>query len=365
MTKSELISYLKAAADAENGAFFCDRVCQALDHEIAALADQALPEMPESWDEDTEIYGDEEFVDALHKISDNFEENWASAFLILTMISIILVILYMVFGPGNYARRFWIGIAQYFALFLGSCILACPVALIFIYIVNPIRRGLLKEAALDRLHDKYAAKRVQTKADIITVSKSNASRANMRLILGEIKQEYSRRASKIRSMASALYKRNIINPRFCNMEAVNQILEYFKLGICNELEGPLGAYAFYMQDLRTQKICDSIQRLETNMKAGFSALARSQSYLAYQINETNRQLNGLSDSIHSDLTRIEQGISTSSKQLTSALDDIRTQTERIASDTSSLAVTEKTAAWNQYVTALANSTHRYLLRSPK
>ena len=77
---------------------------------------------------------------------------------------------------------------------------------------------------------------------------------------------------QIQSKLSTMYEALDIHPNFQNMVAAYQIRDYLSTGICDELTGPHGAYAQYMNDVRASRICGSIDQLRESMEESFSRL---------------------------------------------------------------------------------------------
>lgn len=66
------------------------------------------------------------------------------------------------------------------------------------------------------------------------------------------------------------YSQGIIHPKYRNWVAVATIYEYLDTGICNELSGPNGAYKFYEEDLRAQRIAGTVDELRRKALSAYS-----------------------------------------------------------------------------------------------
>lgn len=89
------------------------------------------------------------------------------------------------------------------------------------------------------------------------------------------------------------YKDSFVFPKYLNMIAVIQILEYFQSGRCTELTGPDGAYNLYESELRMNRIVDKLQVIIEQLEE-----IKSIQYSIYQeICRVNDTLNGILDSI--------------------------------------------------------------------
>lgn len=83
------------------------------------------------------------------------------------------------------------------------------------------------------------------------------------------------------------YNQNVIHPKYRNWVAVATIYEYLDTGICRELTGPNGAYKFYEEDLRAQRIAGSVNELRIKAVSACSM----QSSLKRKIDDIISKLN--------------------------------------------------------------------------
>ena len=100
-----------------------------------------------------------------------------------------------------------------------------------------------------------------------------------------------------------IYERNVIYPKYRNLIAMTEIHEYLDSGRFAELEGPLGAYNRYEDEVRLNRIITQIgqviQNLE-NIKENQSLLYNrlsdvktSLDYMTYDITRTLNEIKGL------------------------------------------------------------------------
>lgn len=98
-----------------------------------------------------------------------------------------------------------------------------------------------------------------------------------------------------------LHAKNILYEGYKHdIVALYSIREYLKMGICETLEGANGAYAQYLNDVRTQRICSSIDELRQDV---LSAISQLQTNLLSQLKVINNNIEyigaGIKDSIDS------------------------------------------------------------------
>lgn len=135
----------------------------------------------------------------------------------------------------------------------------------------------------------------------------------------ELSIEHDALIEKQISLKTALadfYGNGPIYPKFQNMIAIAQIYDYIASGIAFELEGPGGAYSQYMQDVRTERVRESIDVLRQEMSSKLDQIYKMQYVMCNQLREVNDQLQGIGNgilSLTSGLTAIREEISRKNK----------------------------------------------------
>ena len=119
----------------------------------------------------------------------------------------------------------------------------------------------------------------------------------------------NKKCEELRLQRSQLYAMNVLHPSFQNMIAANQIREYLEMGICDELEGTNGAYALYMQDVRANRICESIDDLRQTVQEGFNEVKGKMSAVMAELRRTNANIDALNTSINSGFSDMQRAIS--------------------------------------------------------
>lgn len=155
-----------------------------------------------------------------------------------------------------------------------------------------------------------------------------------------------------------LYCSDIFYPSFRNLIAAYQIREYLQMGICDTLEGPTGAYAQYMNDVRAARICESITDLKRSLTAAISGL---QGTLAREL----RQIDSNLDCIRSDMNTSVQRFNAQMQQMHTAsaaqLDAHFSEANRqLSAISNNLAISEH----NRYIERRLNKVDTYLMKLP-
>lgn len=121
--------------------------------------------------------------------------------------------------------------------------------------------------------------------------------------------EMDKKCEELKLQRDQLYAMNVLHPNFQNMIAANQIREYLEMGICDELEGTNGAYALYMQDVRANRICESIDDLRQTVQEGFNEVKGKMSAVMAELRRTNANIDALNTSINSGFSDMQRAIS--------------------------------------------------------
>ncbi len=161
-----------------------------------------------------------------------------------------------------------------------------------------------------------------------------------------------------RTQLERLYAQEIIYPSFQNLIAVYQIREYLKMGICEVLDGPNGAYSQYMNDVRTARICDSIHDLKRSLTFAIHGL---QSTLINELQLVDDNLNSIRREINSNMsqlaTQMEQIHNSTASQLNARFNETNRYLESMEQN---IAI----SAHNQYVEQRLRDVDAYLLKMP-
>lgn len=167
-------------------------------------------------------------------------------------------------------------------------------------------------------------------------------------------------AERIKGELQQLYDRNIIHASFRNMIAANQIREYIDMGICDGLEGSNGAYAQYLLDVRTDRICNSIEDLKKNMLNALNQIALTQSMMLSEMRRTNENLTSIQSSIDQGIASIQQQINRAQQSAETQLGRIDAQFAEMNGQVAEMRRALSASAHNQYVALRETNVRRYL-----
>lgn len=145
--------------------------------------------------------------------------------------------------------------------------------------------------------------------------------ALMRVELKKIREGFCNRIQELKIKLEGHYNIGILYPSFRNWVAVSQIYEYIASGISFRLEGADGAYAQYMNDVRINLVCSSIEQLKQTVIQGLGAISNMQHVIAEEIKENNIRLKS-----------IENGLASMHNELSIRLNDIYSATLDVGSD---------------------------------
>lgn len=119
-------------------------------------------------------------------------------------------------------------------------------------------------------------------------------------------RDLNQKCEEMKAQRSRLYDMNVLHVAFRNMIAVNQIRDYLEMGICNELEGTNGAYALYMQDVRANRICASIEELRKSVEKGFKNMVQTMAGVMAELMKTNSAIGDMSAAIESGISGLQR-----------------------------------------------------------
>lgn len=174
-------------------------------------------------------------------------------------------------------------------------------------------------------------------------------------------QRQTEKRDAIQSRLDTLYARDIIYSNCRNLIAAYQIREYLKMGICDGLEGPQGAYFMYMEDVRTARVCDSINDLKKNL---VSAIHSLQGSLVQELRTVSSNLSTLQNNLSSGMQGISQQMQqmqqlqqANSAQLNAHLAEANRHLTSMSQNTAII-------AHNEYVEQRMRNVDAYLLKWP-
>lgn len=110
--------------------------------------------------------------------------------------------------------------------------------------------------------------------------------------------------NQTQNVLNQFYGLNVIYPKYRNFVSVATIYEYLASGICTELGGPDGAYRFYEEELRAQRILAKLDEIIVRL----DKIIDNQQMLAAAIRDSNRRIDQLGQSISYSISSINDNI---------------------------------------------------------
>ena len=370
MTKKELLDYLCAACDVENAIQACESAISALEARKTAEKDRritapAAPQKPKLITIERTISDYD--LDKIYPLSwDGWCELEDKARIISGIVGVAVALLLMLIDY------------EYFG-FWGAAIIGLIIFGIGFWLSNPISTHIYKKHEREKQRERWQNKcrrdeqyNAEKKAEHETALKKHQDalllhqqELNLRdQTVQRFENEIERLRNRVRTLDQLrlqLYSKRILHPNFCNIVAVNQLRDYLDMGIADQLDGNNGLYAQYLLDVRTQRICDSLEDLKRALQRGLSGIASAMYSLSSSVKETKSAINAMETSLTANMSSMQQSLTAAqnatSAQMQSYMDQANSQLNRINN-------TLSTAAYNQYVTARETSARDYLRRIP-
>ncbi len=177
-------------------------------------------------------------------------------------------------------------------------------------------------------------------------------------------KEQQNHITSLQRQLEQLYRKNIISPYYRDFVAVNRIHYYLSVGICDTLEGPMGAYAKYEDDLRanriTRTVVSRLDRMENNLMLSLNKIANNQQQLMYELRETSLCIQNIHSSFSDFSYQLSEYQRSASQQLSTASNHLAKANDLLTD----IKNTSKISAHNQYVVAKQANINSYLLRRP-
>lgn len=180
--------------------------------------------------------------------------------------------------------------------------------------------------------------------------------------------------NELRDKLWEYYNRGPIYPSYHNLVAVTQIYEYLASGIASELEGPNGAYAQYMNDVRADRICSDLKKIRSDMNKGFDRIAANQQLLCSELESVNRALSEVNRScnklsggmaaITSRLNMLAVSANQMRKDISADVKGLHERLSAISEDTQMIALNSATMGLNQYLDMKSRGVEGYYTAYP-
>lgn len=358
MTKQELISYLDVVCNAESAVQACwDAKCR-LEYELNTLQippkpqDLQVPSMPAVY---RDVFGPRD-IDEAYSSEVKFIDSVVNCLVgIVVGIACFMALSAIQVLPKGFPTEIAIlvGIATW-------------------YVSKLIRKQRAEEAAKKAVAEaeaKYTARLREVEEEhrghVCELEEENVRRmalyqkacdivSTARVMLEQQLREQQLRYTEVVEKRDKVYQRGTIYSGFCNLVAVFAIREYLKMGICSDLEGPNGAYAQYMQDVRAQRICDSVDELRATVESSVSQL---QTTLVYEMNAIRNSIQDLGAGISGTLNALGQSFRLTQQNATA---QIRANMAQMNETLSRLQNGTTVIAYNQYMANRMSGVDAYL-----
>ena len=263
-------------------------------------------------------------------------------------------------SPGKYLNDGSNGMASMIILF---CILYPAVALcfvminVFIFLIAWCKNRIINQQ-IQRSNDRKMERSQEAyQAAVMEHSKQVLRQEDTREKLMLTRTRLAQNATELSNVLYAHYQKNVLHPKYRNIAAVTQLLEYLETGVAQQLEGPYGAYAQYLLDERNNRICVRLEEIADRLQL----IAQTQYGLYQRIQQMQASLQELTQSLGSmekQLYRLSGAVVEAEKYRKEVLPLLKNMVDSV----NQTALNSYVSAMNQYYQATID---RYLLLYPK
>lgn len=363
MTKQEQMEYLQVACDAEDAVFACEKAIEALEAKMNTISPPEYPPVPKPVK-----YKDyptrEDLI--LFEYEQNNTGSWIEYH---SEYSTYALILSIVIGVASFGLLLLLNPkADNILLFLLWMLV--PIAIFGITFL--ISRSIA-DRAIDREHNQRVYQLYNDKRHAAQ-DKYNQEDQRFRKQLkvydqgcqltrdakGKIAQELERLRAQVRTLDAQrqqVYALGILHERFHNSLAVHQLREYFDMGVCDSLEGSGGAIAQFLMDIRTNRICGSIDELRTAVETGMQTIISNQEHILREVRETNDRITSMGNAISSQLNFMQSNILSAQHAAQAKMEACMQEATKHLDN---IGTTLKDAAHNEYIAMKAAKVEGYL-----
>ena len=314
MTKKELLDYLCAACDVENSIYACEEAISFLTKKRDELerTDIRKPVAPSK---------PEKRADYTYKPDSSDSDLFFFVALGTAIVCGIIAFFYFLADGDHW---FWSLLSGGIIGFIAFYVPGWPIGLLVDH-----KKAVKKAEQRTIQYNRESA--IQYSKDMATYNEQMAEYnqklslyaeqvRNKEQTLQKFENEIERLRDRIRTLDQLrlqLYAKRILHPNFCNIVAVNQLRDYLDMGIADQLDGNNGLYAQYLLDVRTQRICDSLEDLKSALERGLSGIASAMYSLSSSVKETKSAINAMETSLTANMSSMQQSI-TAAQNATSA-----------------------------------------------
>lgn len=327
MDKSQLMEYLSAVCDAENALYACDEAIAQLQAKLQTIVIPfGCPVEPEK--------------QAPHaRYVKEKEVKGGCAIKVVGAVISFLIVVTATHGA------------------LGPTLLAILIGALLPYYILKSSAQRKTEEERNQAHERAM---LEYKEQMAVYERSQKVTDAARKEIEDSIQTNKRTAERIKQELQQLYSRDILHVSFRNMVAVNQIREYLDMGVCDALEGPTGAYSQYLQDVRVDRICTSIDKLKRSLLHALNQIVMNQSILVSEMRKTNENLNKMQSSIEVSINAIQQQMNCAQQMATVQADQLENHFVKMNEQLEEIHKALSTSAHNEYVALRETNVRRYL-----
>ncbi len=350
MTKEQLISYLENVTALELAINTQEKAMEQIDQKACCLKQAANIKKPVEV-EATTIGWKPAIVEALIRM---YQELDASIFF-STLISGAAVLGIVGWVANGAYKLPW---ESYFHFYLNVWLITEAIYLLYCIVYNR--------------KQKRMAGNTNQEAEMVYCEAIEAEKrrlTNEERIFNELGTAYFKikdNVGELRYLLNKLYGANIIYPDFQGLVPVSYLYKYIASGIAEQLEGPTGAYAQYLNDERANKICKKLDDLSMQLSK-IIQLQKTQISILGNINQTliniEKAVNLTNDSIQQMNSSI-RNLTQRQVEANEYLNKISHQLTAIASSVDTASVNTQVLALNDYRKAIQEGVNEYYLRFP-
>ena len=338
MDKSQLMEYLSAVCDAENALYACNEAIEQLQTKLQTIVIPfGCPVKPEK--------------QAPHARYVEKKEVKGGCVIMVVGAVVSFFIVGTATQNGMAAIRFGIPI---------GAILPYGILRLATKLKYEEERNQAYESAVSSADTAYKRAMREYKEQMAVYERSQKVAEATRKELEDAIQFNKQTADRIEQELRQLYLKNVLHVSFRNMVAVNQIREYLDMGVCDALEGPTGAYSQYLQDVRVDRICTSIDKLKRSLLHALNQIVMNQSILVSEMRKTNENLNKMQSSIELSINDIQQQMNCAQQMATEQADQLENHFVKMNEQLEEIHKALSTSAHNEYVALRETNVRRYL-----
>lgn len=354
MNKQELLDYLKAVCDAENAIYACNEAQGNLNKELkncevaTKIEEPVRPRMP---------------------VRKSVESPGVSKMpmKVGAVIGLIILILCFIsdFDPQNVGAMLFVVLLPAIGALIGYFYSGGKSAADGREIQRRSEEQYERDMEKYREDVKQYEHRLEIRKQII--QQDSDVRADIANTLRKMLEQNAKTRERVCRSLEKLYASGIIYESFRKMAAVNTIYEYIAMGLCDGLEGPHGAYAQYMEDVRTERICDSINDLKKSILSALNKIISVQRQLVGQMQMVNRNLESISNDVGNIRTEIAKGYNAIMQSVDGMKGSIDNTNQNLAAIRAKGEEAKKfiqANSHNQYVALREQNIDAYLLKNP-